>query len=93
VDGHLVSASVWTGFDERFLKVIRTEYGIFPLSGNIYHSTDLLPEDHFVLLAERERIRANRMGLLLPPVSEWNQVYDNGEVRLHHRPVQTPYER
>ena len=65
----------------------------FTVSNNVYEAYDFEPRDSHILLSERERLRATRMGIAMPSVLGWNRVYDNGDVYLYHRRPRTPYQR
>ena len=92
-DSHLSFANVWTGLDERLRVLFSFKYARDSHSQNRYGSHVFKFDDRYILFSERERLRGLRMGIAIPSVLDWNQVYDNGEVELAHKRPQTPYQR
>ena len=87
------SASVWSGVDERLREVFNLRHRATTQSENTYAAFTLDIEDRYILLSERERLHGMRMGVALPLVDDWLQVYDNGDASLYHRRPRTPYQR
>ena len=92
-DGHLQSAYVWTGLDERIYEAGNFRRGGPSSSGNTYRGYALAGYERYILFSERERIRGTRIGRAMPAVAAWNRAYDSGDVYLYYRRPQTPYQR
>ena len=92
-EGHMRSVTLWTGFDERLIEVRAFFYGYRSGSANVYTAFEYKPTVRYVLFSEGERLRGLRMGLAMPAVLDWNQMYDNGGLQLYQRPPRTPYQR
>jgi len=92
-DNHLRYATIWTGFDERLIEAYNFNYGYLSESANNYTAWDFTAGLRYVLFSESERLHGLRLGLAMPPVVDWIQFYDNGEVQLYHKRPLTPYQR
>lgn len=90
---HVHWSRIWTGVDERLWALFSMKYRSASQSQNTYTAFTLDAGEPYVLLSEREQLRALRMGVTLPLVDDWQRVYDNGDAYLYHRRPLTPYQR
>jgi hypothetical protein len=86
VDSHLQNTDIWTGVDERLATVFITYYRIDSQAGNIYLFGKISPNTRVVLATDLDRLRAERLGVHLLPVSYWDQLYDNGQAQINRIP-------
>jgi hypothetical protein len=90
---YIFSSIIWSSLDERLRELYRFKYAASPGNDNYYSDSRQEYDYRYVLYSERERLRAQRVGVAMPAVSDWNRVYDNGDVYFYHRRPLTPFQR
>lgn len=93
IEENLRMSSIWSGIDERIRQLYLFKYASQSASSNVYDASQFETDDPYILYSEREQMRGMRMGISMPPVSNRNRVYDNGDVFLYHRRPLTPFQR
>ena len=87
VDTHLIKAEIWTIVDERLPTVFNSFYRMDSQSENHFQYGRFAYDIRFILITEFDRIRSERLGLQLPPISYWDQIYDNGQAKVDRVPL------
>lgn len=83
-DTRINDSNVWTGLDERLRETYRFQVDPLTSSENVYGSDNYrLDLDYdYAFVSTLERQRSERIQIEMPDFEGWNQVFDNGEVRV-----------
>jgi hypothetical protein len=87
VEGHLEKAEIWTIVDERLATIFNSFYYLDSKTGNHLRFGAIRPSALYVLTTLLDRQRAERLHINIPPVSFWDQIYDNGQVQVDRIPL------
>jgi hypothetical protein len=87
IDGHLRSAVLWTGIDERLATIFVANFRYISQSENTYRFGRIQPNMKYVLASTTDRQRAGRLGVTLLPVAYWDQIFDDGYSQIYHIPL------
>ena len=87
VETHLKNAEVWTIVDERLATIFNTFYRLDSQTGNHFRYGLFTSDIRYILITELDRLRSERLKIRLPPISYWDQIYDNGQAQIDRIPL------
>ena len=90
-DEHLEASPIWTGFDERLVVAYDTAAGDSE-NGNIFEGYGARTTTRTRVVTDIARLRAARLGTVLPLPPDAFRVYDNGTAEVYHLRPETPYQ-
>jgi len=93
MNAHIQKQIVWVDTWQQLPRALQFSDGALSNHSVRYLAGGRFEYPPYILLSENTRLRANRVGIVLPAVYEHNQIYDNGFVQLYYRRAITPYQR
>jgi hypothetical protein len=84
VEANISNEIIWSGIDERIASQFRLYFLFDSKSGNFFYVGPFRPEGRYIFYSIYDQFREKRLGLSPLPIYAWDQIYDNGIVRLYH---------
>lgn len=92
-DANVQDRRIWVDTAQVLDQAFDFRRGYREQDGNTYTVGKDFTSNDYILISDLLRLRTGRTEVSLPPTSQDDLVYDNGEAQLYHPRQRTPYQR